>query len=98
MHRQMSDKGNRERSGRAPLTVREDATIHFTEPVTFGFFWFSPTRRFAPEVGRSTLGLERYSLLHRTVHSVDLRLCSVPVRGSLWCRGRSVVRARTVRA
>jgi hypothetical protein len=65
--------------------------IHFTEPVTFGFFWFSPT-------GRSALGLGRCSLLHWTVRSVDFRLCSVPVRGSLWCRGRSVVRARTVRA
>jgi hypothetical protein len=33
----MSDKGSRGRSGRAPRTVREDAIIHFTEPVTFGF-------------------------------------------------------------
>jgi hypothetical protein len=32
----MSDKGSRGRSGRAPRTVREDAIIHFTEPVTFG--------------------------------------------------------------
>jgi hypothetical protein len=37
MHRQMSDKGSRGRSGRAPQTVREDDIIHFTEPVTFGF-------------------------------------------------------------
>jgi hypothetical protein len=35
MRRQML--GSRERSGRAPRTVREDAIIHFTEPVTFGF-------------------------------------------------------------
>jgi hypothetical protein len=35
-----SDKGNRGRSGRAPRTVREDAIIYFSEPVTFGFFWF----------------------------------------------------------
>jgi hypothetical protein len=42
MRRQMSDKGSRGRSGRAPRTVREDAIIHFTEPVTFGFFGSSP--------------------------------------------------------
>jgi hypothetical protein len=33
----MSDKGSHEQSGRAPWTVREDAIIHFTEPITFGF-------------------------------------------------------------
>jgi hypothetical protein len=38
MRRQMSDKASRGRSGRAPRTVREDAIIHFSEPVTFGFF------------------------------------------------------------
>jgi hypothetical protein len=37
MHRQMSDKASRRRSGRAPRTVREDAIIHLAEPVTFGF-------------------------------------------------------------
>jgi hypothetical protein len=91
MRRQMSDKGSRGRSGRAPRTVREDAINHFTEPVTFGFFGSVPT-------GRSALGLGRCLLFHRTVRSVDLCLCSVPVRGSLWCRGRSAARARTVRA
>jgi hypothetical protein len=40
MRRQMSDKTSRGRSGRAPLTVREAAIIHFSEPVTFGFFRF----------------------------------------------------------
>jgi hypothetical protein len=40
MRRQMSDKGNRRRSGRAPRMVCEDAIIHFTKPVTFGFFQF----------------------------------------------------------
>jgi hypothetical protein len=40
MHRQMSDKGSRGRSGRAPQMVRKDAIIHFSEPVTFGFFQF----------------------------------------------------------
>jgi hypothetical protein len=87
----MSDKGNRKRSGRAPRTVREDAIIHFTEPVTFGFFWFSPTGRSAPQAGRSALGHGRCLLLHQTFRSVELLLCSVPVRGSLWCRGRSTL-------
>jgi hypothetical protein len=85
----MSDKGNRGRSGRAPRTVREDAIIHFTEPVTFGFFGSAPTGRSAPEAGR-------YLLFYQTVRSVDSRLCSVPVQGSPWCRGRSAARARTV--
>jgi hypothetical protein len=44
MRRQMSDKGSREQSGRAPWTVCEDAIIHFTEPVTFGFFQFFTDR------------------------------------------------------
>jgi hypothetical protein len=98
MRRQMSDKavanGPVVHPGRSARTLK----IHFTEPVTFGFFWFSPTGRSAPEAGRSALGLGRYSLLHRTVRSVDLCFCSVPVRGSPWCRGRSAARARTVRA
>jgi hypothetical protein len=72
MRRQMSDKGSRGRSGRAPRTVREDAIIHFTEPVTFGFFGSSPTGRSAPEAGRSALGLGRCLLFHQTVRSVDL--------------------------
>jgi hypothetical protein len=59
MRRQMSDKGSRGRSGRGPRTVREDAIIHFTEPVTFGFFVSSLTGRSAPEAGRSALGLGR---------------------------------------
>jgi hypothetical protein len=98
MHRQMSDKavadGPVVHPGRSARTLK----IHFIEPVTFGFFWFSPTGRSTVEAGRSALGLGWCSLLHRIVHSVDLRLCSVPVRGSLWCRGRSAARARTVRA
>jgi hypothetical protein len=98
MRRQMSDKGSRGRSGRAPRMVREEAKVHFTEPVTFGFFGSSPTGRSALEAGQSALGLGRCSLLYRTIRSVDLRLCSVPVRGSLWCHGRSAARARTVRA
>jgi hypothetical protein len=70
--------------------------IHFTEPVTFGFSGSSPTGRSAPEARRSTLGLGWCSLLHRTVRNVDLCFCSVPVRGSPWCRGWSAARARTV--
>jgi hypothetical protein len=72
MRRQMSDKGSRGRSDRAPRTVREDAIIHFTELVTFGFFGSVLT-------GRSAPGLGRCLLLHRTIRRVDLRLCSVPV-------------------
>ena len=98
MRRQMSDKsvtgGPVVHSGRSTRTLK----IHFTEPVTFGFFWFSPTGRSAPEAGWSALGLGRCSLLHSTVRSVDLCLCSVPVRGSPWWCGRSAARARTVRA
>jgi hypothetical protein len=56
MRRQMSDKGSRGWSGRAPRTVHEDAIIHFTELVTFRFFDSAPTGRSAPEAGRSALG------------------------------------------
>jgi hypothetical protein len=87
----MSDKGSCGRSGRAPRSVREDAIIHFTEPVTFEFFGSMLT-------GRSTLGLGRCLLFHWTVRSVDVCSCSVPVQGSPWCRGRSAARAQTVRA
>jgi hypothetical protein len=98
MCRQMSDKGSRGRSGRAPRTVREDAIIHFTEPVTFGFFGSSPTGRSAPEAGRSARGLGQCLLFLRTVHSVDLDFCIGSIRGSSLCRGRSATRARTVHA
>jgi hypothetical protein len=91
MRRQMSDKGSRGRSGRAPRTVCEDAIIHFAEPVTFGFFGSSPTGRFAR-------GLELCLLFHRTVHSRDMCFCIGSVRGSFRCRGRSAAKARTVRA
>jgi hypothetical protein len=98
MRRQMSDKGSRGRSSRAPRTVREDAIIHFTEPVTFGFFGSSPTGRSAPEAGRSARDLGRCLLFLRTVRSVDLDFCIGSVRGSFWCCGWSVAKARTVRA
>jgi hypothetical protein len=79
MRRQMSDKaivdGPIVHPGRSARTLK----IHFTEPVTFGFFWFSPTGWSAPEAGRSVLGLGRCSLLHWTIRSVDFRLCSGPV-------------------
>jgi hypothetical protein len=78
--------------GRSARTLK----LHFTEPVTFGFLWFSPTGQSAPEAGRSALGLGRCSLLHRTVRSVDLCFCSIPVQGSPWSHGRSTARARTV--
>jgi hypothetical protein len=44
--------------------------MHFIEPVTFDFFWFSTSGRSAPEAERSELGPTRRSLLLRTVHSV----------------------------
>jgi hypothetical protein len=106
MCRQMSDKGSRGRSGRTPRTVRARsrtvlafpsdgpqcrAKIHFTEPVTFGFFGSSAT-------GWSAHGLGRCLLFLRTVLSVELCFCSGSVRGSSWYRGRSAARARTVRA
>jgi hypothetical protein len=94
---QMSDKASRGRSGRAPWTVREDAIIHFSEPVTFGFFGSSPTGWSAPEAGRSARGLGRSLLFLRTVRSADLDFCIGSVRGSSWCCGRSAARARTVR-
>jgi hypothetical protein len=53
--------------------------MHFTELVTFGFFWFSTTERSTPDVGRSALGLGQCSLLLWTVHSVNLCFCSVLV-------------------
>jgi hypothetical protein len=98
MCRQMSDKASRGRSGHASRTVRKDAIIHFSEPVTFGFFGSSPTGRSAPEAGRSAQGLGRSLLFLRTVRSVDLYFCIGSVRGSSWCGGRSAARARTVHA
>jgi hypothetical protein len=82
MCRQVSDKGSRGWSGRAPRTVREDAIIHLTEPVTFGFFGFSPTGRSASEAERSARGRGRCLLLLRTVRTVDLDFCIGSVRGS----------------
>ena len=98
MRRQMSDRASRGRSARLARTVREAAIIHFSEPVTFGFFGFSPTGRSAPEAGRSARGLRRSLLFLRTVHSGHLYFCIGSVRGVSWCRGRSAARARTVRA
>jgi hypothetical protein len=82
MRRQMSDKASRGRSGRAPRTVREATIIRFSEPVTFGFFGFSPTGRSAPEAGRSARGLGRSLLFLQTVCSADLDFCIGSVRES----------------
>jgi hypothetical protein len=71
----MSDKGNRGRSGRAPRTVREDAIIYFTEPVTFEFFGSSPIERYARGLGRCLLFL-------RTVRRVHLGFCIGSDRGT----------------
>jgi hypothetical protein len=56
--------------------------MNFTEPVTFGFFWFSTIGRSAPMAGRSALGLGRCLLLHRTVGCVSFCFYSVYVRGT----------------
>ena len=72
MRRQMSDRASRGRSARLARTVREAAKIHFSEPVTFGFFGFLPTGRSAPEAGRSARGLGRSSFFLRTVCSGNL--------------------------
>jgi hypothetical protein len=61
-------------------------------PSPSGFSGFSTTGRSALEAGRSALGLEQCLLLLRTVRSVNICFCSVPVRGSPWCRGRSAAR------
>jgi hypothetical protein len=98
MRRQMSDRASRGRSARLARTVREAAKIHFSEPVTFGFFGFLPTGRSAPEAGRSVRGLGRSSLFLRTVCSENLCFCIGSVRGVSRCCGRSAARARTVRA
>ena len=98
MRRQMSGKGSRGWSGRAPRTIHKDTVIHFTEPVTFGFFGSAPSGRSVLEAGQSALGLGRCLLFHRMVHSVDLCFCIGSVRGSSWCRGRSAASARTVHA
>jgi hypothetical protein len=79
-------------------TVRASFIIPSAQLVTFRLFGSALTGRPAPEAGRSALGLGQCLLFHQTVRSVDLLLCSVPVRGLPWCRGRSAARARTVRA
>jgi hypothetical protein len=71
----MLDKSSRGRSGRASQTVREDAIIHFTEPVTFGFFGSSLTGLSAPEAGRSAHGLGRCFIFHRMVRYRDMSFC-----------------------
>ena len=91
MRRQMSDRASRGRSARLVRTVREAAIIHFSEPVTFGFFGFLPTGRSAPEAGRSARGLGRSLLFLRTVCSGNLCFCIGSVRGVSRCRGRSAL-------
>jgi hypothetical protein len=98
MRRQMSDKASRGRSGRAPRTVREDAIIHFSEPVTFGFSvpHLPDGPRLRPDGPREVSDGPCFFL--RTVRSVDLDFCIGSVRVPSWCCGRSAARARTVRA
>jgi hypothetical protein len=72
MCRQISDKavtdGPTVHPGRSARTLK----MHFTKPVTFGFLGFSTVGWSAPEAGRSALGPGWCSLLHRTVHSVNV--------------------------
>jgi hypothetical protein len=65
MHRQMSDKAVADGLAMYPGRSARTLKMNFTELVTFGFFWFFNDR--------TALGLGRWSLLHRTVHSVNLR-------------------------
>jgi hypothetical protein len=80
MRRQMSDKASRGRSGRAPRTVREDAIIHFSEPVTFGFSvpHLPDGPRLRPDGPREVSDGPCFFL--RTVRSVDLDFCIGSVR------------------
>jgi hypothetical protein len=96
MRRKMSDKAVADGPAMHPIRSARTLKMHFTEPVTFGFFWFFTTRRSASEARRSALGLGRCSLFYRTVRSVNLCFCSVPVRGTPWCRGRFAAMGRTV--
>jgi hypothetical protein len=98
MRRQMSDRASRGRSGRAPRTVREAPYNSFLRTRYLRVFGFLPTRRSAPEAGRSARGLGRSLLFLRTVRSVNLYFCFGSVRESFQCRGRSAAGARTVRA
>jgi hypothetical protein len=81
MRRQMSDKVSRGRSGRAPRTIREDAIIHFSEPVTFGFSvpHLPDGLRLRSDGPREVSDGPCFFL--RTVRSVDLDFCIGSVRG-----------------
>jgi hypothetical protein len=54
--------------------VYVDAQIHFTEPVTFGFFWFSMGEQSTPEATQSAHGVGLSSLIFQTVHSRNVLL------------------------
>jgi hypothetical protein len=82
MCRQMSDKAVADGPVVHPERSVRTLKMHFTEPVTFGFLWFF-----------NDWTVHAWS---RMVCSVNLCFCIVPVRGSLWCHGRSTTRARTV--
>jgi hypothetical protein len=71
MCRQMSDKevmgGPTVYPGRSARTLK----MNFTEPVTFGFLWFSMGGQSVPDAERSKLSPGRCSLLLQTVRSVN---------------------------
>jgi hypothetical protein len=91
MHHQMLDKavmdGPAVHPGRSARTLK--CILPNLSPL--GFSSFSRT-------GRSALCPRWCSLLLRTFYSVDTCFCSVPIRSSPWCHGRSAIRARMVRA
>jgi hypothetical protein len=67
----MSDKAVADGSAVHPGRSARTLKMHFTEPVTFKFFWFSTSGQFVPQVGRSELGPGWFSLHLQTVHSVN---------------------------
>jgi hypothetical protein len=85
-------QSSRGRSGCAPGTVREDAKNAFYRTRhlwVFLGFQRSDGPRLVSDGARFSF---RQSIVLTHVS------CSVPVRGSPWCRGRSAARARMVRA
>jgi hypothetical protein len=72
MRRQMSDKAVTDGSAMHPGRSARTLKMNFTEPITFGFFWFFNDRTVRAR-GRTVRAWSRWcSLLHRTVCSVNL--------------------------
>jgi hypothetical protein len=88
----MSDKvitdGLTVHAGRSVRTLK----MHFTEPITFGGFLVFFNERAVRALSRTVLSYASDILQCKSVFSIVL------VRGSPWCCGQSVGRARTVHA